>query len=245
MVITSLDNAKVAQVVKLADKKYRKQTGLYVIEGARLVADAVRHGAIITQIFVRESTAENFDFYNAIVVSDKVFAKMSDTVTSQGVVAVVQKQQNDLCAPSKDILILDGLQDPGNVGTLIRTAVACGFSDVFAVNSVDLYSPKVLRSAMSAHFCIKLHQCDDFASVLPLLSNVQILCADMDGNNVFCQQFDKQVALVVGNEGNGVSQVARNSAHKVVSLPMENDFESLNASVAGSVIMYQIYSNRH
>lgn len=242
MVITSLTNAKVTEAAKLYDKKYRKINGRYVIEGERLVADAYRYGAKITEVFVKESAADKFNYDNRIVVSDRVFEKLCDTVNSQGVLAVVEIEKESNEKPTGNCLVLDNLQDPGNVGTLLRTAVACGFSDVYAVNSVDLYSPKVLRSAMSAHMRVKLHVFDSLEPVLQLLKGIQIAVADMNGENVFNASFAKQTALVVGNEGNGVSQISRDCADIVVSLPMENGFESLNAAVAGSVIMYQIYS---
>ena len=242
MVITSLDNAKIIEVAKLSDKKYRKLSGQYVIEGARLVSDALKHGAEVISVYVRESDANEFNFANQTVVSDKAFAKMSDTVNSQGVLAVVKKAENALTAPTGNCLVLDGLQDPGNVGTLIRTAAACGFTDIYAVNSVDLYSPKVLRSAMSAHFCVRLHELDTVEEAFAILQGVQIVSAHMGGENVFSAHFGKRVALVLGNEGNGLSDYSRRHATKTVALPMANDFESLNVAVAGSVIMYQIYS---
>ena len=243
MVITSLDNAKIVEVVKLYDKKYRRLTNRYVIEGARLVSDAIKHGANVVNVYVRESNAQDFDFSNQTVVSDKVFAKMCDTVNSQGVLAVVEKIESQLSKPKGHCLVLDGLQDPGNVGTLIRTAVACGFTDLYAVNSVDLYSPKVIRSAMSAHFCIKLHELDSIEQAFSLLEGVEIVSAHMGGTNVFSTRFSKRVALVLGNEGNGLSDFSLKHAAKTVALPMENGFESLNVAVAGSVIMYQIYSH--
>ena len=242
MVITSADNAKIAEIVKLSQKKYRRQTHRYVIEGARLVADALKHGAKVVAVYVSESVADSFDYANQVVVSDRVFAKISDTVNSQGVLAVVEMESNALSAPCGNCLVLDGLQDPGNVGTLIRTAAACGFTDVYAVNSVDLYSPKVLRSAMSAHFCLKLHELDDIAKAFALLDGVETVCADMGGSNIFEADFSDKTALIVGNEGNGLSYFARSHATKTVALPMANGFESLNAAVAGSVIMYQIFS---
>lgn len=244
MLITSLTNAKVMEVAKLNDKKYRKSSGRYVIEGERLVADANKYGAKIVEVFVKESAANKFDYDNQIVVTDKVFEKLSNTVNSQGILAVAEKPTEDDSIPIGNCLVLDGLQDPGNVGTLLRTAVACGFTDVYAVNSVDVYSPKVLRSAMSAHMCVKLHVCDSLEQVFNSLKNAQIIVADMDGENVFDTRFAKQVALVVGNEGNGISQISKDNADLVVSLPMENNFESLNAAVAGSVIMYQVYSKK-
>ena len=244
MVITSLDNAKIVEVSKLSDKKYRRLTNRYVIEGARLVSDAVKHGAKLVAVYVRESSAQDFDFNNQTVVSDKVFAKMCDTVNSQGVLAVVEKYESELTKPQGNCLVLDGLQDPGNVGTLIRTAVACGFTDIYAVNSVDLYSPKVIRSAMSAHFCIKLHELDSIEQAFTLLDGVEKVSAHMGGTNVFSARFGKRVALVLGNEGNGLSDYSLKHANKTVALPMENGFESLNVAVAGSVIMYQIYSQK-
>ena len=243
MVITSLDNTKIVEVAKLSDKKYRRLTNRYVIEGARLVFDAIKHGANVANVYVRESNAQDFDFDNQIVVSDKVFAKMCDTVNSQGVLAVVERTESPLANPKGNCLVLDGLQDPGNVGTLIRTAVACGFTDIYAVNSVDLYSPKVIRSAMSAHFCIKLHELDSIEQAFSLLKGVETVSAHMGGTNVFSTHFGKRVALILGNEGNGLSDYSMKNATKKVALPMENGFESLNVAVAGSVIMYQIYSH--
>lgn len=240
MIITSAENPKIAEVKKLTEKKFRKSTGLYLIEGERLVRDAIRYGAKITDIFVKQSAASKFAFENQTEVADKVFGKISDTVSSQGVVAVVKKRENESFAPQGNCLILDGIQDPGNAGTLLRTATACGFCDVYAVDSVDLYSPKVLRSAMSAHFCVRLHESHSLAEVLDALSGVQIVAADMNGKNVFETTFDGKVALIVGNEGNGISELSRRRADLVVSLPMKNELESLNAAVAGSVIMYGI-----
>lgn len=244
MVITSTDNAKVQEVAKLADKKYRKLHQCYVIEGERLVRDAIFHGAEVQNVFVAESVANKLNFANATIVSDRVFAKMSGTVNSQGVLAVAKIPQTELVAPQGNCLILDNLQDPGNIGTLIRSAVACGFTDVYAVNCADLYSPKVVRSAMSAHFCLNLHQTDDIVKVFDLASKNLILACDMGGRNIFHCKFDGNVALVLGNEGNGLSVYSRQKANDTICLPMANSFESLNVAVAGSVIMYQIYANK-
>ena len=233
MIITSCDNPKVTEVVKLADKKYRKAFSRYVIEGARLVADAVKYGAEIAAVYA---------YANQTVVSDRVFAKMSDTVNSQGILAVVDKPAQDCRLPNGNCLVLDGLQDPGNVGTLLRTAVACGFGDVYAVNCVDIYSPKVLRSAMSAHFCLSLHESGNLAEVFERLDEYDIVACDMDGESAFKRKFGGKIALVLGNEGNGLSDYSKTHADSVVSLPMANGFESLNVAVAGSVIMYQVFS---
>ncbi len=242
MIITSIDNAKVADAVKLSDKKYRKATGRYIIEGARLVLDAVKYGADIKSVFVKESAADAFSFENTIIVSDRVFAKMCDTVNSQGILAVAQKKEDSGVAPAGNCIVLDGLQDPGNVGTLVRTAAACGFTDVYAVNCVDIYSPKVLRSAMSAHFCLNIHEINSIENAFDILNGIEIIACDMDGVNVFERKFEKQLALVLGNEGNGLSEYSKTHCNSTVSLPMANNFESLNVAVAGSVIMYRVFS---
>ena len=249
MIITSTDNAKLVACKKLADKKYRRATGAYLVEGERLVADAIRHGAVVTEIFVKQSVADKFTqtYPQADVVADKAFAAISDTVNSQGIVAVcAYRPDGDLVAPTGNCLVLDNVQDPGNAGTLIRTAAATGFDTVFAVNSVDLYSPKVLRAAMSAHFCVQLCQTHDYEALFALLADnkYQIVCADVGGTDVFGMDFPRRIALVVGNEGNGLSEFVRNRCDKVVSLPMKHDFESLNVAVAGSVLMYQVFASQ-
>ena len=242
MVITSQDNARIVEITKLSQKKYRRQSHRYVIEGARLVRDAIEHGAKVIAVYVAESKESEFNFDGQIVVADRVFNKIADTVNSQGVLAVVQTSDVELVKPTGNCLVLDGLQDPGNVGTLIRTAAACGFTDVYAVSSVDLYSPKVLRAAMSAHFCVRLHELDDIVSAFELLSGVEVVCADMGGSSVFEAEFSAQTALVLGNEGNGLTGYSKTHAARTLALPMEGGFESLNVAVAGSVVMYQIYS---
>lgn len=242
MVITSHDNAKIVEIVKLSHKKYRRLQRRYVIEGARLVRDALEHGAKVVAIYVSESEQSNFNFDGQVVVADRVFAKIADTVTTQGVLAVVEMDEDVLQEPIGNCLVLDGLQDPGNVGTLIRSAAACGFTDVYAANSVDLYSPKVLRAAMSAHFCVKLHELDDLESAFLQLNSAEIVCADMCGSDVFEAEFRGKTALVLGNEGNGLSEYAKTHAARTVALPMANGFESLNVAVAGSVVMYQIFN---
>lgn len=246
MVICSAENEKIRDAVKLLQKKYRDKTSRYLIEGERLVKDAIAHGAEIERIFVKESVAENFSFENQMVVADKVFSKMSDTVNSQGILAVAVRHEPDSKNVSGNCLVLDGLQDPGNVGTLIRTAVACGFGDIFAVNCVDLFSPKVLRSAMSAHFCINMQICDSMEEVFAFLkqNGCQIIAADMSGENVFSAKLNGKIALVLGNEGNGLSDYSRKHSDLSVALPMQNSFESLNVAVAGSVIMYRIYMDK-
>ena len=243
MVITSNTNSQITLLRKLqTDKKYRLKEGKYCIEGERLVKEAVRFGKKIVAIYLAESVAEKYKFdcdCPVVVVADKVFETVAQTVSTQGVIALLQMPQTDNgSAPIGKCLVLENLQDPGNLGTLLRTAVATGFLDVYLCNSTDVYAPKVLRSAMSAHFALNFHFNSVEDAFNTLLKTHDVVCADMGGVSVFKFSTTKPVALVLGNEGNGLSNFAKQNATSCVSLPMQNNLESLNVAVAGSVLMY-------
>lgn len=236
--IESLNNQTIAKARKLLQKKYRYEYRQYLIEGVKLVAEAVKFHQNINCVFSTEE--RKIDSYQTVTVSEKVIDSLSETVNNQGVVAVVDMPENLLTAPDGNCLILENLQDAGNMGTILRTAAACGYNQVYLVNCVDPYSPKVLRSAMSAHFILKIYQ-GDLDKIMQCLSNrCQILCADMDGENVFKTSVAHPHALIIGNEGNGISEKALSYCNKKISLPMENNLESLNAAVCAGILMYQL-----
>lgn len=237
MVITSASNSKVLLVRKLQDKKYRNRFKQYCIEGVRLYQEALRFGKKPLEVFVKQSLSDKLNIDGATVVEDNVFDKMSDTVSSQGLIAVLPIEDNDTVA-SGNCLVLDSLQDPGNVGTLLRTACATGFDTVYLYRCVDVYSPKCVRSAMSAHFAINLVIVDDFDVLKQHISNCRVACADMDGKDVSQFQYNEPIALVLGNEGNGIGDYFNEISDDVVSLSMKNNLESLNVAVAGSILMY-------
>lgn len=237
MVITSASNSKVLLVRKLQDKKYRNRFKQYCIEGVRLYQEALRFGKKPLEVFVKQSFSDKLNIDGATVVEDNVFDKMSDTVSSQGLIAVLPIEDNDIVA-SGNCLVLDSLQDPGNVGTLLRTACATGFDTVYLYRCVDVYSPKCVRSAMSAHFAINLVTVDDFDVLKQRISNCRVVLADMDGKDVSEFQCNEPVALVLGNEGNGIGDYFNEISGDVVSLSMKNNLESLNVAVAGSILMY-------
>ena len=237
MVITSASNSKVLLVRKLQDKKYRNRFKQYCIEGVRLYQEALRFGKKPLEVFVKQSLSDKLNIDGATVVEDNVFDKMYDTVSSQGLIAVLPIEDNDTVA-SGNCLVLDSLQDPGNVGTLLRTACATGFDTVYLYRCVDVYSPKCVRSAMSAHFAINLVTVDDFDVLKQHISNCRVVCADMDGKDVSQFQYNEPIALVLGNEGNGIGDYFNEISDDVVSLSMKNNLESLNVAVAGSILMY-------
>lgn len=237
MVITSASNSKVMTVRKLQDKKYRNRFKQYCIEGVRLYQEALRFGKKPQEVFVKQSLSDKLNIEGATVVEDSVFDKMSDTVSSQGLIAVLPIEDNDTVAVG-NCLVLDSLQDPGNVGTLLRTACATGFDTVYLYKCVDVYSPKCVRSAMSAHFAINLVTVDDLDVLKRYLSNCRIVSADMDGKDVSQFKCEDPIALVLGNEGNGIGDYFTEISSDVVSLSMKNNLESLNVAVAGSILMY-------
>lgn len=242
--ITSLNNNLIKKASSLQDKKFRQSSGLFLIEGYRNVKDSV--GKIeIECVILSENAFDKFgsEFDGCVVVKDNVFEKISTTSNSQGVVAIA-KQRSQNSSYGKYCLFLDRIRDPGNLGTILRTAVACGFDDVYCNSCVDVYNPKVVRSSMSAITKLNVIECDE--NILTRLSayDYKIMCADMDGRNIFeyKEEFDK-VCLIIGNEANGVSDTVKLKSHVTVSLPMQN-IESLNAGVCASVMMYQIKYNK-
>ncbi|MEG1527660.1 MAG: RNA methyltransferase [Clostridia bacterium] len=239
--IESKNNQIISFTRKLLQKKYRKESGLYLVEGRKLVEEAIRLN-LVEYIVTSSQTQIQFD--KVYTVADNVFSTLTDTINSQGVIAVVKMPTNDLCVPQSSCLILEKIQDAGNLGTIMRTAVATGYNDIFLIDCVDAYSPKVIRSASSAHFFTHIYSVD-LETVYSLLhSTHKFICADMKGENIF--NYTQSIplhALIIGNEGNGISDKARQLSDLTLSLPMKNNLESLNAGVSAGVLMY-ILSNK-
>lgn len=243
MIITSKDNQKVVFASSLKDKKAREEQGKYLIEGYRSVKDSLE---FLTNpvIFLSETAfkkhSEDFALFETIVCSDKVFSKISDTDSSQGVACIADIPKLTPSYKSKYALFLDRVRDPGNLGTIIRTALAVGFNDIFCYDCVDAYNTKVVRSAMSALSRVNIYSValDEVSKIKD--NGYKFVCADMNGENVFegNYQFEK-VCLAIGNEANGLLDEIVEQSDKVLSLPMQG-VESLNAGVSASVLMYRL-----
>ncbi|HRX13883.1 MAG TPA: RNA methyltransferase [Eubacteriales bacterium] len=240
--ITSTDNQTVKNTKRLLQKKYRVESGMYLIEGEKLVNEAVRFNQKIEYVLCDETNAFCLKEYSFPVFAAKKFVvdSVCEAVTAQGVVAVLKLPDTAVRPPKGKCLILDGLQDPGNLGAIMRTAAACGYGDIYLYNSVDPFSPKVIRAAMSAHFALNIYQGDIEEIFSVVKDKCEILCADMGGENVFKIKVCPNHAIVIGNEGNGVSEFSKKNCSKTVAIPMKNGFESLNAAVSAGVIMYEL-----
>ncbi|MGN0788800.1 MAG: TrmH family RNA methyltransferase [Christensenellales bacterium] len=248
-IITSTTNPTIKAIKSLKDKKTRYVSGLFVVEGSNIVKDlpsSVEVKYLVVDESKREQFASLIDKYvgQAILVSSKVMATLSETVTPCGILAVV-KVPTARPIGGGNIVVMDGVADPGNMGTIIRSSVACGIADVIAVDCTDHLSGKVVRSSMGGVLKCNIVPCDR-EEVAELLQGKQVLVLDMNGKSIFDLQVDdsKPWALVVGNEAHGISETLRNRADQIVSLPMKGDMESLNAGVSLSVGLFELVFNR-
>ena len=172
------------------------------------------------------------------LLSDDVFHTVSGENSPQGVLALVRKPQNADALPKGSCVFLDGLQDPSNVGAIIRTAAAAGYDGVLLADCADAYNPKAVRASMGGIFKVKLFV--GGRAELLALNDKPIIVADMDGENAFIPKERGELCLVIGNEGRGVSEEIRRLANETVSIPMQNGMESLNAAVSAGVLMYAL-----
>lgn len=250
--ITSKDNAKIKNFIKLvSDKKYRKQTGLFVCEGEKVLNEAISWGIGINTLIMSEDFAgknrANYEQLDATVITvpQHLFEKISDTKSPQGVVfscPMMQDVDKNFFKTAKKIIILDNLQDPGNMGTIIRTGAAFGIDGIILLNNcVDHYSPKVIRSTMNAIFSIpviSMAVSDCFDKI-----NLPIYATYLDDNSENIANADmRECAVIIGNESKGVSEQVVNYADKKIIIPIKS-VESLNASVAASIVMWEMTKN--
>ena len=242
MILTSKNNPLIKETASLKEKKGRKEHGLFLVEGAKMVEECAKSGFEIERVFVSENYEGGSPCEEAktVVVSEDVLRFLSDEKTPQGILCRAKIPTKTLCAPTGKSLLLDGVADPGNVGAIIRTANAAGYEDIYLTRAcADPYSPKSVRASMSGIFFIRLHF-GEREKILSLLneSETPILAADMDGENVFEFRAPKRFALVIGNEANGVSDEVFSQAKYTVKIPMKATQESLNAAVSAGIIMY-------
>lgn len=243
MIIQSRQNPKIKVVRSLLTVKGRKASGFHLIEGTRLVQDAYSSGAIIEELFLSEEY-ENQDWPGIPVsrVSKDVLESITDSKTPQGIAAVIRtpNSQPPETYQGSFLLLLDGIQDPGNLGTILRSADAFGVHGVFlSSDCTDPYSPKALRSAMGSTYHLPVWK----GEAEPALHNMVTegflpICGHLQGDDVLPETM-KKVVLIIGNEGNGVrDSISRNCIR--YKLPMSGKAESLNASVAASILMYVV-----
>ena len=247
--ISSPKNEKIKELVKLQTAKGRKKAGMYLLEGEHLVEEAIKERAQIKLIVVTSNRLEDYENLLAqtdvqvLVVSQDIFHKLSMTETTQGILAVVEIVKQEILPHKGRFIVLDAVQDPGNLGTIVRTADAAGFDAVvLGTGTVDLYNDKVLRSMQGSHFHIPVFQAN-LQEYLPILKEkgvqVAVTALHRNSKDYSVLQGAIDVAIVVGNEGQGVSDDVIDLADVVVTIPMFGEAESLNVAIASAVLMYK------
>lgn len=241
--IKSVSNSKIKWVASLKQTSSRTESNTFVAEGVRVVLDAPKKPLELFVTKEHEDIGREFEkFCPVYSVSQEAFEKMSDTKSPQGVLGVFEKPDTSVKPPKcGNAIVLDGVSDPGNVGTIIRTAGATGFRDVYLINCADCFAPKVVRSSMGGVFRTNINV-GTHEEVFKALKekNYTIYSLDMGGKDVFSEKTNLPCALVVGSEARGVSEFTRKNADGVLCLPMVDDTESLNAAVSACTAMYVI-----
>ncbi len=264
-IIDSKDNKTLRYLKKLEKSRFRNSEGVFLIEGSRIVDQAIETQADIKMIIYDESYLNepknnelidkinrfklNFD---EIVLKNGLFSKITNTKNPQGIAALCSIKENNASKiierterSERPVLVLDRIQDPGNMGTIIRTADAAGIKDVYIVRgSVDIYNDKVLRSTMGSIFTMNFIVASEEEIISMLKVNCggyKIVTTSLDTDVYYNEvKYDRKTAIVIGNEGSGVSDGFVESADRLVKIPMRGEAESLNVAVSAGIVIYHV-----
>lgn len=261
--ISSVNNTQIKHIGKLLNSaKYRREKQTFVIEGQKMFLEAREHN-LISKVYISETYAKTYAKTTACtlglqedieyeIVADSVLKIVSDTITPQGILAIVKMPEWELEQIFKkddcSILFLENLRDPGNLGTIIRTAEGAGVSGiVLSKESVDLYNPKVVRSTMGSIFRKPIIYVENLISCIleAKKHNIKIYATDLQGIHEYDQEvYNPKSGIIIGNEANGITGGIRNVADTLVKIPMCGKVESLNAGIAAGLMMYEIYRQK-
>jgi TrmH family RNA methyltransferase len=255
-IITSKDNEYIKEIKKLQEKKYRDLYKKFIVEGNRIIEDAIKENANIETIVICEDCVKNLDKklmyeiakYNCLYVSEKVFNSLTDVTNPQGILAVVSinRNKNEIEYLDDIIVVLDGIQDPGNLGTILRTVDSADLKQIIvSENTADCYNPKVVRSTMGGIFRVNVIKSDNLVKDLFEIKKqgFDVVVSSLDTEkSVYDIKFSKKV-IVIGNEANGVSKDIMEIADIKAKIPMLGKTESLNASVAAGIFIYEYVRN--
>ena len=253
-VISSKDNELVKHIKKLKDKKYRDESNEYIVEGVKLIEEAVKENAKIKKIIICEDTTRTYEIptnvmleiakYECIYVTDKIFSLITQVTNPQGIMAIIEKSsENEEIDYTQDIIVaLDDVQDPGNLGTFLRTVDSIGLNQIIvSKGTADAFNAKVVRSTMGAIFRIKIIEVEDLKQTIKEMKKHRyklMVTSLQTENSIYDIDFNKKI-IVIGNEANGVSQEIQDMADEKAKIPMLGKTESLNASVAAGIVMYE------
>ena len=253
-VISSKENELIKHIKKLKDKKERDISNEYIIEGVKLIQEAIQEKAKIKQIIICEECEKaetipkeimyEIARYECIYITKKLYNYLTEVKTPQGILAVIEKESNEknIDYTQEIIVALDGIQDPGNLGTILRTVDSIGLTQILvSKDTADSFNPKVVRSTMGAIFRVKVIECEDLEKTLKEIKKHKfeiVVTSLQTKNSIYDIDYNKKV-IVIGNEANGVQEKIQKLADKKVKIPMLGKTESLNASVATGIILYE------
>ncbi len=242
--ISSAKNAKIQLIKSLYSAKGRQEHGAFLAEGEHLVEEACRHCEVLF-VAVNENKAEKYEHLlagqHALYIESRLFDSISETVSPQGICAVCK--MIPVKSMRKRLIVLNEVQDPGNVGTIIRTADAAGFDVLLDKGCADIYNPKTVRSAMGSMFHISCQKTEDLTQDIERLkqNGYAVYGAVLGGEDFYARQKDsEQLAIIIGNEGKGIAENVQKLCTHCFVLPMYGMAESLNAGVAAAIMMYDV-----
>ncbi len=255
--ITSTSNAQIKKLLQLQRKsKVRDEEQIFLAEGLRMFLevpkDRVQKVYISETLYDKKKQELNLDRFSVEILSDTVFQHVSDTKTPQGILCVVQQKKYEieelLKLENPHFIVLDNLQDPGNLGTIVRTAEGAGVNAVFlSKESVDIYNPKTIRSTMGSIYRMPVVYVDDLLELLDTFKKkgIKSYAAHLEGEKDYDKEnYQSGTAILVGNEGNGLRDEVADHADVWVKIPMQGQVESLNAAIAASILMFEVYRQR-
>jgi RNA methyltransferase, TrmH family len=259
-IISSLSNAQMKNLTLLQKKaKTRDEQGVFVVEGWKMFEEALELGlmkkAYVSESFYQEMAVEEPDYFQSFeyeIVSDSVFKEVADTKTPQGIMGLVKKVEYSLehiiRTPNPCLLLLEDIRDPGNLGTMIRTAEGAGVTGIICNSStVDLHNPKVIRATMGSIYRMPFYQSEDFFGTINEIKqqDITVFAAHLSGELYDTDgSFVNPCAFLIGNEANGLSRDASEKADRLIKIPMAGKVESLNAAVAAAILMYEAARQR-
>lgn len=253
MIITSKDNEMVKHIRKLKEKKYRDEYGEYIVEGIKLINEAIEENLNVKTIVVcdncdKEIINQNSMYevakHNCVYVDEKVFNTITEVKNPQGILAVIEKKDKEKEINYKEdiIVVLDDIQDPGNLGTILRTVDSAGLTQIIvSKKSGDVYNSKVVRSTMGAIFRVNVIESDNLVQTIKEIKKhkFSVISTSLDTDKSIYDVEYKKVAIVIGNEANGVSKEIQDLSDTRIKIPMLGKTESLNASVATGIVVYE------
>ncbi len=249
--IKSLNNELIKQTAKLVQKKYRDETGLFLLEGIKSVEEATKFGLSIKDVFINKNNQEflnKFEKFNTYIVNSKILEKITSTKTAPDIVATAYKFENKISnIPTKNssILFLENIKDAGNLGTVIRTAAAFNIDGIILFgDTVDLFSPKVVRASVGYLWKIPIFKTNDFSLVKNYFKNHKFFATSVNPKSTVKSLKDAKICppcvIMFGSEAFGLSEKIMQTADLCVNIPIKEDIESLNLSISIGIVLYEL-----